>query len=31
MAKRTYSMQRRASLEAETRERIVRAAVELHA
>jgi AcrR family transcriptional regulator len=31
MPKRAYSMQRRASLEAETRERIVRATVELHA
>jgi AcrR family transcriptional regulator len=31
MRKRTYSMQRRAALEADTRERIVRAAVALHA
>jgi len=31
MTKRTYSMERRASLEAETRERIVRATVDLHA
>jgi AcrR family transcriptional regulator len=31
MTKRTYSMQRRAALEAETRERIVRATVALHA
>ena len=31
MAKRSYSMQRRAAFEAKTRERIVRATVELHA
>jgi AcrR family transcriptional regulator len=31
MAKRPYAMQRRATLEAETRERIVRATVKLHA
>ena len=31
MTKRSYSMERRASLEAQTRERIVRATVELHA
>jgi len=31
MPKRSYTMQRRAALEAETRERIVRATVELHA
>ena len=31
MTKRPYTMQRRAALEAETRERIVRATVELHA
>jgi AcrR family transcriptional regulator len=31
MARRTYSMERRAALEAKTRERIVRAAVALHA
>jgi AcrR family transcriptional regulator len=31
MPKRTYSMQRRVALEAETRERIVRATVQLHA
>ena len=31
MAKRAYTMQRRATLEAETRERIVRATVALHA
>src|SRR3954469_9882363 len=31
MTKRSYSMQRRATLEAETRERIVRATVALHA
>ena len=31
MAKRTYSMERRAAVEAETRERIVRATVALHA
>ena len=31
MTKRSYSMHRRATLEAETRERIVRATVELHA
>lgn len=31
MAKRTYSMEKRAGLEAATRERIVRAAVKLHA
>ncbi len=31
MPKRSYSMQRRAALEADTRERIVRATVALHA